>query len=486
MVPASMTAPLPPSSRLRTSCLFAAVAFAVFVLLPQRTFHGFDTDWYAVLLQVDGLQHPTAHVAYLPLCKLTLGIVRPFGGGVVNAMWLAAALGSAIGVFCLHRAALQLVDAARAIPVVIAVALTPACFYFATAAEIQGVFAAGSGAAWWAFARWRTQRRLVDALALGVVCGAAASIHAFGHLLSAMFVGITLVQRGLSAKVLVGSATVILAMQVATAATLAWLLGHGASGQVGAAAGMLQAWWRAVDLSAVLAVTWREVLFPFMPWAGLSLAGLFVARARPWSLAYLLAVALHAPIACVFLAAGGDHFDERGAYLLPTAVPAVLASAQWLSRRWLWGGIVVAGAIAASLVGPRWAPLYRREFVEAVAQLQHERKLAFLVGPTEIEGVRTHLEGIVCVEIVRSLEAFYAAPATPGAAVPFAPWFDAMLVVLAGGDRTWIVSKEAEHHLAESPVEEVRNLWRHHVPATYELERLSRPGLEGVLLKRRD
>src|SRR5204862_1187926 len=90
---------------LAVSAVLAAVAFAVFALLPQRVFHGYDTDFYAMPIQAGDLRRVTTHVAYVPLCWL---VRTALGIGAVQAMLLVSAAGSAIGVFCTHRPAPRL------------------------------------------------------------------------------------------------------------------------------------------------------------------------------------------------------------------------------------------------------------------------------------------------------------------------------------------------------------------------------------------
>jgi 4-amino-4-deoxy-L-arabinose transferase-like glycosyltransferase len=456
----------------------------VFVLLPQRTFHGFDTDWYAALLQAGAFERAATHVAYLPVCQLAWWVVMPFGGGAVHAMLFASALGSAVGVFCVHRAARHLVDGATAKWAAVGVASTPACFYFATAAEVHGVFAAGSGAAWWAFARWRSAPSPGKALVVGAVAGAAATLHAFGHVLVPMFAAIALVQRQLPLRALVVAAGTMAVVHAAVALGIAWSLGHGFGGQTVAATTMLGNWWHDLGLMAIGEVLWRECVFPFLPWSLLAVAGLWAANARPWSLAYLVAFVLHAPIACVFLAIGGENFHERGGYLLPTAVPAVLASFAIVRGKRRWLALTIAAAVAASLVVPRWPARYRTDFVAAVQELAAERPVAFLVDAAELEGLRTHCPGVVCAEVVRSLEAYRGLLHTSGQAADLPQWFDTMLPVL-GADRAWIVTADAQRVLAGAPDPAAQALWRDHIRRHYDLEPVARTGLEGAFLLRR-
>jgi hypothetical protein len=470
---------------LGTSAGLALAAFVVFVLLPQRTFHGFDTDWYAALLQAGAFERAATHVAYLPVCQLAWWVVAPFGGGAVHAMLFASAVGSAVGVFCVHRAARHVVDRGTVKWVAVGVALTPACCYFATAAEVHGVFAAGSGASWWAFARWRGAPSPGKALGLGAVTGTAATLHAFGHVLVPMFVAIALVQRLLPVRHLVMAAATMAVAHAAVALGVAWSLGHGFGGQTVAATSMFGNWWHDIGLVAIGEVLWRECVFPFLPWSLLALAGLWEAAARPWSLAYLVALGLHAPIACVFLAIGGESFHERGGYLVPTAVPAVLASLAIVHGKRRWLALVIAMVTAASLVVPRWPARYRADFVAAVQQLATERPVAFLVGAAELEGIRTHCPGVVCAEVVRSLEAYRGLLHASGASANLPQWFDAMLPMLGGPDRVWIATAAALRALAESPDAAAQTLWRDHITRHYDLEPVTRAGLDGAFVLRR-
>lgn len=479
-----MANPNPDRSDCGLSFALAVSAAVLFLLLPQRTLHGFDSDWYAALLQGGDFGPARTHIAYLPLCSVVLGPVRALGGGAVHAMWVASALGSALGVFCLHRAARFWVDRATAIWLPVAIALTPACFYFATAAEIHGVFAAGSGAAWWAFARWRHRDRPAAALVLGAACGGAAAIHAFGHLLPPMFVGIAVAQRAFAWRRLMLGAVVIAGAHAGATSALAWWLAGGATSQAGAAAAMLGAWANAPDPVLLLATLWRECLLPFLPWGALAIVGLGFARARPWAIGYAAALALHVPLVCLFLARASENYHERGGYLLATAPAAALAAANLLPRSWLWVGTIGAAALSLAFVAPRWAPRYSGEFVASVTRLQQAGPCAFLVGPAEIEGIRTHLEGVVCAEVTRSMESYFGLVHGDPQAPPLPQWFDSMLLVLGGAERTWIVSSEAQQILAQSADPRIAALWREHVPAHYRPEPLQLPGLSGVRLLR--
>jgi hypothetical protein len=471
--------------KLAVSSLLALGAFVVFASLPQRTFHGYDTDWYAALLQAHQLGHGAQHVAYLPLCAAVWALLRPLGFGAVDTMLVTSAAGSAVGVWFLHRAGLRLVTDRSAVWLPVAVAVTPACFYFATAAEVHGVFAAGMGAAWFAFARWRDEPLPPRAAVLGAVCALAASIHALGHLLSPMFVAIAAVQRVQPWRALAANAAAIAAAHAATAVALTWAAGTSAAAHGGASLGMLATWAGGADPALAGSVAWRECIAPYLPWSALAVAGLFVPRARGWSLAWLLAVTLHGPIAWAFLARDTDGFDERGAYLLPVAVPAVLAAGALLPTRWPWLALALSAVLAIGVTAPRWPPRWERAFTNAAAQLHAERRVAFLVGPDEIEGLRTCVPDAVAAELARSLGGYFGLRARDPSTPPLPVWFDAMLATLGFPARECVVTASARAWLDGSPLPEVQQLWRDHVLATYDLEPLPGVGLDAVVLRRR-
>jgi hypothetical protein len=470
--------------RLAVSSLLALAAFVVFAALPQRTFHGFDTDYYAALLAAGEFEPVRTHVAYLPICAAVHAALRPFGTGAVDAMLVASALGSAAGVWFLHRAGLRLVRERAAAWLPIAVAVTPACFYFATAAEVHGVFAAGSGGAWLAFARWRDSGSMRAAAVLGAVCGLAASIHTAGHLLSPMFVAVAVLQRVQPPRALAGAVAAIAAGHALAAIAVLWLVGTGASAHGGAAVGMVTTWSASADLSLAGEALWREGIAPYLPWSALAFVGLFVRTSRPWALAWLAAFALHAPLACLFLAREGAAFHERGAYLLPVAVPAVLAAGLLLPRRWPWAAVAASAVLAIAITAPRWPARYDERFVEAVARLREERDVAFVVGPAELEGVRARVPGTVGAEIERSLAAYFGITASDAAAPPLPAWFDAMLGALGFPQRECVLTADACARIERSPSPAVQGLWRH-LQTAYTLEPLHRTGLDAVLLRRR-
>ena len=474
----------PTSSGFLTSLGLAIAFLAVFLLLPQRAFHGTGTGDYTYLLQIGDYGGLWQHVAFLPLAGL---VSQALGVGALHSLLVTAAIGSAIGVFCLHRAArLLLASGSAASALAIGVALTPACFYFATAAASHGVFAAGSGAAWWAFARWRhTPDQIVRAAVLGGCGGLAGSLHSLGHLLTPMFAAIALTQDWLPRSHRIGNFAAMVIAHLVIALAVAFTLGAGDMGQSNDAGQFVTALGKSTQLGLAPATLWREAIVPFLPWSLIALLGMLRTRSRPWSSAFLVGIALHAPIVILLLSRPGS-VHQQGGYLLPMAVPAVLAAITVMPRPLFWLTTLFCAGLTAALVVPRWPRVYRPEFVAAVEQLRKERSFALLVGPPELEAVRTNIEdGLVCLEVNRTLDNFFALARVSPQPVALASWFDARVDKLVKKGDPLLVTTEARKILETFPDETVRSLWRDHVQRDYTAEPVQRPGLEGVFLRHR-
>jgi hypothetical protein len=464
----------------------ACAFLAVFLLLPQRAFHGYDSDYYTWLLQSGDYGGLGQHVVFLPLAGLVYHTIQPLGFGAFHALLATAALGSAVGVFFLHRAGrLLLGSGPAATALTIGVALTPACFYFATAAEIHGVFAAGSGAAWWAFARWRSApQQLARAATLGLCCGLAGSIHSFGHLLTPMFAAIALTQDWLPRLHRIANFAAMAIAHLVIALALVFALGAEASGQSGAQQ-FATTWHQTYELGLAPATLWREAIVPFLPWSLIALLGMLRTSSRPWSSAFVIGTALHAPIVILLLSRPGSQLHEQGGYLLPMAVPAVLAAIPLMPRPVFWLTTLLGAGLTAALVVPRWPRVYEPEFVAAVEKLRSERSFAMLVGPREIEGVRTSIDGLVCLEVNRTLDGYFGLTRANPQPVALTSWFDAGIEKLVKTGDPLLVTAEARKCFEDSPDEVVRNLWRDHVQRNYVVEPLQQPGLEGVFIRHR-
>ncbi len=142
-------------------------AGALFALLHQRAMHGEDTRLFVLWLAAGPNGDVGAlprHFLFLPLLHAFGDLLRPLGASWYTVLWLAAVLGSALGLGALHRAARTLVPSgASPLWLPLALSLVPTWFFFATAAEIHGVFVLPLGLSWWALTHF-LQRPNVAAL----------------------------------------------------------------------------------------------------------------------------------------------------------------------------------------------------------------------------------------------------------------------------------------------------------------------------------
>ena len=478
-MPAAATMPVA-RSHMGTSCLLAASVLLCALLLPQRRLHGDDTDHYVVLLQGGHPEGLVRHVGYLPFVSVLLSMLRPFGGGAFQALLLASALGAAVAAFCLHRAARLLAPAdLRPAAVAVAAVVLPAAWYFATAAEAHGVFAGAAAAAWWAFARWRLAPGGRFALVLGVLTGAAWLLHSFGALLLPWFVSARWLLSERERRPRAGELAVAVIAFLAVAGLGSLGLGGSALGQVRGAWSFLQDWCEPVVPTAAIAMVWWEWLLPFGPWSLLALFGLLSRRSRPWALVTVVGLLLHAPFLVVLLART-DLRQELGAYLLPLALPAVLAGLAWLPRVCHWPAIAAGAALALGLVMPSWRPLADPAFVAGVQELRRERPFALLVDAAELEGVRMHVEGVVCAEALRTFGTVLGGAPMDGEAL--AGWFDGCVLALTTDGAPLLVTDAARAAIAAAPWPALRSLWETHIRSTYRCEVFACRGLRGTLL----
>ncbi|MFY9344662.1 MAG: hypothetical protein WAT39_19370 [Planctomycetota bacterium] len=459
----------------------AGLLAALFLACRQERLHPVDPGTFIELLQNGEYAQYDRHVAFLPLVAAVMWL---FGTGAYQAMVLTTAVGSATGCFFLHRAARRLVrPAPDAMLVVLAVALTPAVLYYATAVEIHGVFFAGAGAAWWAFARWHDRPGPAAAALLGAMCGLAATLHSYGALLPPTFAGTAWALRCWPRRNLLGQALAGTAGFVAAAAFVAWPLRGDAAAQAGAAAQFLGDWIIGIAIADFPRLLASEWLLPFAPWSLLALGALGPARSRPWAMACLAGLAVHLPVTMLLLSRG-TGVSESGAYHLSLAVPAVLAAGAWLSRRAFVVALVASALIGSVWLAPRLRSAYSPQFVAGLAELQQERKFTLLASTGELEGVRKHFSGIPCFDALEHLQVFSGSAQCRNGTVTLARWFDACANIVEAAGAPWLITDAACEALAGSVRADVRSLVSEHVLRNYRQEPVHRAGLHGLLLKK--
>lgn len=470
-----------------TAVVFALAA-VVFALLPQRTMHGMDAGYFVHWLEQGQLQYPR-HVAYLHCCSALFEALRPYGLSAYQALLLASALGTAMGLAFWFRAALLLTagSRAKALLVTAAIGLTPAWFYFGTCAEIPGVFLFGVGVAWWAFARWMSAPSLARAVVMGFGCALAGGIHSFGHILSPTFVAFAWLLRwppvALMARRQQGlHLFVLLLAQGLTAAAMAFWFGAGASGQAADAMHHLEERWRTFAPGTTPAVFVREWLVPFLPWSVLSLLALFVPRARAWGLCVVVGLALHLPLSVLLL--GYIDADEFGAYQVALAPAAVMATLVLVPRMGMWLLTALSAGLAIGLAAQNWPDPVATEFVQGVEELHQERPLFLVVGSRhELDGVRTEVENLEAIELTQALGVWLLQREQ---GVSIEDWFGAWFAQLGAMGRPLLFSRSSQEFFERNQDAELRTFWSEHLPSNYRLVAEQRGGFEGTWVLAKD
>lgn len=292
-----------------------------------------------------------AHLAY----HLALGaLLRWLGPQGIHAHAIGLALsigGTSLGLALLCRAAL-LLGASRGASVLLtaAVGSSPAVLFFATTVEVHGFFFAWIGASALATV-WAARAPQPARLAvLGLVTGSAYFAHATGHLLPLLALVLLAAHartRGEHSRLraLARLALPLLLAHVASVSLLTFgLRAAGIEFDPGAGWAYLELCARRHGAQPELfpTVIWNEWLRAHAPWSFAAL-GAFGARAlRPYTLALHLALAAYLALCFLMLAT----LDERGAYTLPLALPAV-ALGLLHAPRWLGLAAVLASATLA-------------------------------------------------------------------------------------------------------------------------------------------
>jgi hypothetical protein len=447
----------------QTLGLFMLVS-SVFLLLPQRTLHGVDGEVFLSWIEQGRYDYPR-HVAYLHLVGALHRLGEPLGMTALEALLLASALGSGLAAVCLHRMFRLLAPKPfrnGALPAFAAMSAGP-CLYYATCAEIHGVFAGPAAAAWWAFARLLLEPKWTRAVVVGLCTGAAASVHAFGHVLLPT---IALAawswggpRRGIPLRWWAGAALA----HGAVTSSLASALGVGASGQAVDILSYCSSQLSALDLATTPDVLAREWLLPAAPWSIAAAVGLFVRRARVWATATALALLLHAPFAVLLL--GHHRIDEGGAYMIGVVPLAVLVAVRILRQREFVLATLAGFALSLWQVAPQWSDPVRPEFVQDFAAIQGRHKVALIVGKRhELDGVRTGVPGAVVIDLGAALH-LWLEDRERGVSLP--QWFDGWAARFHAMDLPVLLSQSALDFFAGTPEPEVRAFWDEHVPTRY-------------------
>lgn len=462
----------------RATLLLAAAALLLFALLPQRTLHGIDGEVFVTWIEQGRHDYPR-HIAYLHLAGAVYAAGAAWGLSAFGALLLTSAAASALGLMFLHRAFLVLTGGGRAAAAVtVAVGVSAPWFFYATCAEIHGVFVAGAGLAWWALACHTLSPSVPRALLVGAATGAAAAVHAFGHVLLPTLAGAAWV---FGAARRPGAWRHLPAAGLAhagVAAGCASALGAGAGGQAQAAAGFLAEYLRVFAPQTAPDVLLREWVWPFAPWSLTAVLALWHRPARPFALATLLGIALHLPLTVLLL--GHHHIHEGGAYHLALLPPAVLCAWRMLRTREFALATLAAGVLAVSVTAPEWRDPVAPDFVAAVEGLQQERPMALIVGRRhELDGVRTTVHGAIVVDLGQALHLWLEERMRGGS---MTSWFDGWSRRFDRAGRPLLLADSAHEFFRDTAEPEVRAFWDDHVPRHYLVVPELRRGFRGVWL----
>ncbi|MFQ5503562.1 MAG: hypothetical protein ACE5F1_02060 [Planctomycetota bacterium] len=306
---------------LQDSTLLTVAALLLFLLLGQDSFYKADGQGLVLALEHGEWRHHL-HALYLPIVHGLAWILAPLELGTFRVATVASAGGTALGVFFLHRAALERgLSRVDALLAVLFVALSPAVLFFATVVELHGPFQAFAGLAWLGVSRLDRHARTSAAVGLGAATGLAALAHGTGHLLPALllpwFFARQLSRRVALRRILTLAGIALGAHVLLTlAAALLFLL-------LGIPTGNLPAFleFYVENLAGpdnIPHTLFGEWLVPFLPLSLLWIPALFERTPRVEAAAFGASLVLY--LAAAFLLVGRG--DEYGAYLLPLAYGA--------------------------------------------------------------------------------------------------------------------------------------------------------------------
>ncbi len=353
-MPGSDADPYPPALiRLDVASVFLA-SLLLYCLLGQEKNYG-DGNFLLGFYHEGARVHPV-HILYFPALSLLGTLLAPLGLSLFQIAAFYSALGTSIGLAFCHLAFASFGASRReALLALGALAFCPALLFFATVVELHGPFFAFVGLSFFFLARLMRSPQAWNALLLGLASGGSYYAHASGFILVGLlllcFMGMSSREqccRGRQLMLLAITASAHFGLIYAGAFLLrsfGLVLGvEEAQGYVGSLEVLGEADW-----TWGLRSLWEEWLWAFMPISVLSLAAVQTDLGRRLTLALLPAILTYLLAALILV---GDH-DERGAYLLPLAVSALLAilvAKPCWRQRLLLASLLLGGGIGLSRV----------------------------------------------------------------------------------------------------------------------------------------
>ena len=457
----------------RDAAGIAAASLLLYLVLAQEALHGLDVHVHVFFLVHGRLEHPF-HLLYLKLAGAAWTVLQPLGFSPHAALRLLSAVGTALGVLAAHRAAARCGFDRRAAALVTAlVAVPPAMVFLATVPEIHGVFAAFAGLCWWAWARQVDGPGWVRAALLGAATGVAASVHATGHLLLGACGALAAARSAEPRRALLGLWPAVAVHACAALAFAAWLRPEGGSTAFADQLRFLREC--AVDLHAVN--VWRVVrdewLLAFLP---LSVVGLAALRLRPWRAfagVALAALTVYLAVAYVLL----DDINERGAYLLPLALPFAMLTFAAVGARGVLPCVLVALAAAVVQV-QRHDRVTPATWVPGFLAVAREGPLAVLCRDVEEQ---EHITRALPEVPFLRVDSLVATAEKGDAAYPeFCQSFDGTVAHFTSAGRTVLITAPAYEALLATGDRFFARFVHEHLQARYRLEEVHREGFAAL------
>ncbi|MDO8349487.1 MAG: hypothetical protein Q7T30_04595, partial [Planctomycetota bacterium] len=360
--------------------------------------------------------------------------------------------------------------------VAVLVACTPAVGYFATIVELQALVMAVTGISVWAFVALGQRQALWRAAALGVVTAIAAAVHSSCHVLVVAWW--LFAMTSLWPKTAMGRVCTLLTMAtVAHAATFMALNAALAppTDVVGKSAGMLASIPAAAELvrGCVHRAIW-EFVIPFAP-SSVLLCSLVFLRGRAGCGGLLLAALVG--LAMTMLLVTDATVEERGAYLLPMAIPLAVFTVQRTSpRSWVW--LAVAGVLVTLVLRLDQAAARpcRADVAKGALQLEADAPRLFLSGShLVLDSIAAHAPDLRCLQ---ATDLHLHGSADPGQAAAFiARAFDDLVAGIR--PRTVVVDEQTFLEWQKGPWPEMRSLVTEHLPAAYRTTAVEAAGFRG-------
>jgi hypothetical protein len=337
------------SIRLDAATVFL-VSLTIYCLLGQEKNYG-DGNFLLGFYHEGARVHPV-HILYFPVLSLLQAVCSPLGLSLFQVAAFYSALGTSIGLACCHLAISALGFSRReAVLSSAALALCPAIIFFATVVELHGPFFAFVGLSFYLLARLMRSPGMGTALLLGMSSAGSYYAHASGYILVGLLV---LCILGLSPRAECCRGRQLLLVGIVVAAHLGLIHGGALLLQsFGLVLGVEEASGYMSSLEVLgdadwtwgLRTLWEEWLWAFMPLSIVSLAAVVTEPGRRFTLALLPAILVYLFSALLLV---GDH-DERGAYLIPLSVSALLGAL--LARSCQRGKLLALCIVLGGVIG---------------------------------------------------------------------------------------------------------------------------------------